>query len=260
MNSGSAALRVSGAQDSSGNIAPATVYVFQISIPLPAVPTNTAVSRLPATGQVQIIWQKAAGLTPSGYNLYRSSQPIASRSSLAPIQTGVTGTTALDVPSPDSAFAYYAVTALDGSGGETGVSANASISLPLAPVITIPADGANVDYSSTNIMGLAQPGALVDISTSIAGVDGQTLATVSAASNRTFAAHLTLGHGPFTVNVRARSAVTGLVSTATVVNFTVIDFPLPPANFQAVPGDVGKFVLDEKRPADRNGIQRVSLW
>jgi hypothetical protein len=237
MNSGSAALQVSGAQDPSGNAAPATVFVFQINIPLPPVPQNTTASWQPATGQVQMSWQAAPGLTAAGYNLYRASYPFTSRSGLAPIQTNLSGTIGSDVPPPDSPFAYYAVTALDDLGGETEVSANASIALPLPPVITSPANNASVDFSSTNVQGLAQPGALIDISTSIAGVFGQPLTTVTVLPDRTWSAHLTLGHGPFTIDAVSRSSVTGLVSSATVVTINLIDLPSAPAGFQATAGD-----------------------
>ncbi len=232
MNSGVATLLVSGAQDGQGQAITQTVSTFQIALTLPAPPASVTAS--PKNGQLVLSWPAVPAV--ASYNLYRTTYTVSSRVGLAPLQSGAASGFA-DSPSPDTSVFYYGVTSVAQDGTEGVLSPITSQTMPLPPVITRPAEGANVDFASTVVQGLAQPGVLVDLSTAALGAFGQTLVTATAAQDRHFAANLTLGHGPFQIVARARSGVTGLVSSTAAVNVNIIDLPNAPANVQAAGGD-----------------------
>jgi fibronectin type 3 domain-containing protein len=129
---------------------------------------------------------------------------------------------------------YYGVTAVDAQGTESRIALAPGSAMPLPPVIASPTLDAVVDASSIQVAGLAQPGVTVEIST---GVAGGTLTSTVVGVDRRYSATLHLPNGPFMLAARARSAVTGLVSAPAFVTVTVIDFPRPPANLAAQPGD-----------------------
>ena len=127
----------------------------------PSSPVNLT-SQVLTGGAVRFTWQNAAGETPSGYNLYMSSSSFTSRTS-----AGVTKVNAApilylfnDYAPPSDSLRYYAVTAVDSAGNESGISNVVSASSDrVAPYVQ------NIKYYSLNpdpqpLTGAAGPGSV----------------------------------------------------------------------------------------------------
>lgn len=229
---GNALLSISGARDAQGNTVIPSLLLVPIQYTLPSPPGTLTAQFNGTSGRLDLTWLAGANETAGGsYTLYRSTEsPVF----LAPLATGLTARTFSDLPPGDVPAAYYAVTRVDSAGISSRLGNILNISMPLPPVITSPAAGAQVDASSIVISGIAQVGSLIDVST---GPTGSTLFTAIVGSSGTWSAPLNLGVGSFLIKAQTRSSVTAQVSSATLVTITTIVLPHPPVDFAATPAD-----------------------
>ena len=230
---GVAVINISGAQDPDAQTIPAYAYSFQIAVPqAEPSPSELTVTFDSSTGTLHLSWRPTANSI--AYRVYRSTVPIVSRIGQSPIAS-VSLNAFTDLPPADVPAVYYAVTGLDSQGAETEVSTNVPVAMPLPPLIASPANLANVDISSTNFSGIAQPGVRINL---FSGVNPAPIASVITNPDRTWFVHTVLGNGPFTISVQAQSVVTHQISASSAtISINVSQLPLPPANFLATPGD-----------------------
>lgn len=89
----------------------------------PVAPTALTAKPL-AGGSVQLTWQAGTGETPTGYNLYESTQSFTAKTDAGVRKTNSAAITYLlkeYIPADDTPR-FYAVTALDGAGNESPIS------------------------------------------------------------------------------------------------------------------------------------------
>lgn len=113
-------------------------YKITVDTGAPPAPIGLAAQVL-AGGLVRFTWMNATGEIPTGYNLYASNSSITSKSGSGVTKTNATPITYLlkeYIPNDDG-LKYYAVTALDSAGNESGIGNVASVASDrAAPSIT----------------------------------------------------------------------------------------------------------------------------
>ncbi len=113
-------------------------YKIIVDTGAPPVPQNLVAQTLPG-GLIRFTWANGMGEAPIGYNLYKSDSQFSFRT-----DTGVTkaNTSAIiylfnEYNPGGDALTYYAVTALDGAGNESGISNVVAVSSDnVAPSVT----------------------------------------------------------------------------------------------------------------------------
>lgn len=98
-------------------------YVVALDTGAPPAPVALAAAVLPG-GKLQFTWQAGQGEIPAGFNLYASSAPFiaATDPGVARINDTLIRYTFREITPADDSPRYYGVTALDGSGNESGLS------------------------------------------------------------------------------------------------------------------------------------------
>jgi len=100
----------------------------------PGVPVNLTLDLQP--NGINAIWQAPAGGEILTYNLYRDVAEIFATGSLTPIVTGVSELTTID-STPSESDHWYAVTAVDEAGNESGTSVAVYQNFDLLPVSSL---------------------------------------------------------------------------------------------------------------------------
>ena len=126
-------------RNGSGPLSSAVTVLVDTTVP--AAPFDfTATSR--DAGQISLAWQKPAGISVKGYNVYRSSSEFTTTGVAVKVNANlITGTTYTDMPTQDGAY-FYAVTAVNLAGTESLLSPVASAVsdrvLPSASLVATP--------------------------------------------------------------------------------------------------------------------------
>ena len=111
------------ASDRGGESPYVSDYKITVDTGAPPAPQSLAVQAL-AGGLLRFTWTNSAGEIPSGYNLYVSSSSFSSKNDAGVSKTNTTPITYLlkEYIPADDGLKYYAVTALDSAGNESGLS------------------------------------------------------------------------------------------------------------------------------------------
>ncbi len=98
-------------------------YKILVDTGAPPAPQNLAGQVLPG-GLIRFIWTNGAGELPMGYNLYVSSSSFSSRTAAGVTKTNTSSITYQykEYNPGDDGLKYYAVTAVDSAGNESGIS------------------------------------------------------------------------------------------------------------------------------------------
>lgn len=126
------------ASDRGGESAYSPDYKITVDTGAPPAPQNLTSQPL-AGGLVRFTWTNSPGEVPTGYNLYVSSSSFGSKNDAGVSKTNTTPITYLlkEYLPADDGLKYYAVTALDSAGNESGLSNIVSVSSDRAgPTVT----------------------------------------------------------------------------------------------------------------------------
>lgn len=98
-------------------------YKIVVDTGAPSAPLELVAKAL-AGGSVQFSWRNGAGELPTGYNLYASAQPFTAlgETGVSRVNSSPIGYSFKEIIPADDTLNYYAVTALDGAGNESGLS------------------------------------------------------------------------------------------------------------------------------------------
>ena len=113
-------------------------YKITVDTGPPPAPQNLAALALTG-GSIRFTWQNAPGEIPTGYNLYMGASSFTTKTGAGVTKTNTTPITYMlkEYTPPDDTLRYYAVTALDGAGNESGISNVApAASDRVAPTVT----------------------------------------------------------------------------------------------------------------------------